>query len=90
MAEITPRWEWRSFGRHFGGAEERMAQLAPSSVQESDEIYLIAPAGGNIKIRDDLMDIKELREVNADGLRAVDADHEGWLSTASSRRGNRA
>ena len=30
MAEITPRWEWRSFGRRFGGAEERLARLAPS------------------------------------------------------------
>ncbi len=68
MAEIKPRWEWRSFGRCFGGAEERLASLTPGGVQESDEIYLLSPAGGNVKIRDALMDIKELREVNADGL----------------------
>ena len=68
MAEITPRWEWRSFGRRFGGAEERLAQLTPSGVQESDEIYLLSPAGENVKVRDALMDIKVLREVNADGL----------------------
>ncbi|HYI14206.1 MAG TPA: hypothetical protein VEX37_02370, partial [Thermomicrobiales bacterium] len=68
MAEITPRWEWRSFGWHFGGAEERLARLEPRSAQDSDEIYLLAPAGGNLKIRHDLLDIKELREVNADGL----------------------
>jgi len=68
MAEITPRWEWRSFGLRFGGAEERLARLAPSGVQESDEIYLLSRAGENVKVRDALMDIKVLREVNADGL----------------------
>lgn len=68
MAEITPRWEWRSFGRRFGGAEERLARLAPSGVQESDEIYLLSRSGENVKVRDALMDIKVLREVNADGL----------------------
>jgi exopolyphosphatase / guanosine-5'-triphosphate,3'-diphosphate pyrophosphatase len=68
MAEITPRWEWRSFGNRFGPAPQRLAKLAPSGVQESDEIYLLSDAGGNVKIRDALMEIKVLREVNADGL----------------------
>lgn len=68
MTEITPRWEWRSFGGRFGGAEGRLARLTPSGIQESDEIYLLSRAGGNVKIRDALMDIKVLREVNADGL----------------------
>jgi exopolyphosphatase/guanosine-5'-triphosphate,3'-diphosphate pyrophosphatase len=68
MADITPRWEWRSFGRRFGGAEERLARLAPSGVQESDEIYLLSRAGENVKVRDALMDIKVLQEVDADGL----------------------
>ncbi len=68
MAEIKPRWEWRSFGRRFGSAELQFAQLAASDVQESDELYLLSGAGANVKIRDALMDIKLLREVNADGL----------------------
>ena len=68
MAEITARWEWRSFGDRFGAAEERLALLAPSGVQESDEIYLLSRVGDNVKVRDALMDIKVLREVNADGL----------------------
>jgi exopolyphosphatase/guanosine-5'-triphosphate,3'-diphosphate pyrophosphatase len=68
MTQITPRWEWRSFGRRFGQAEQRLAGLTPSGVQESDELYLLSGAGGNVKIRDALMDIKVLREVNADGL----------------------
>jgi exopolyphosphatase/guanosine-5'-triphosphate,3'-diphosphate pyrophosphatase len=68
MNEITPRWEWRSFGRRFGEAEARLAALTPTGVQESDEVYLLSGAGDNVKVRDALMDIKVLREVNADGL----------------------
>ena len=37
-------------------------------MQESDEVYLLSGAGDNVKVRADLMDIKVLREVNADGL----------------------
>jgi exopolyphosphatase / guanosine-5'-triphosphate,3'-diphosphate pyrophosphatase len=68
MNEITPRWEWRSFGPRFGEAEKRLAALTPGGVQESDEVYLLSGGGGNVKIRDALMDIKVLRQVNADGL----------------------
>ncbi len=68
MTEITPRWEWRTFGRHFGEAERRLAALAPEGVQESDEVYLLSGNGGNIKVRSALMDIKVLRQVNAEGL----------------------
>jgi exopolyphosphatase/guanosine-5'-triphosphate,3'-diphosphate pyrophosphatase len=62
MAEIIPRWEWRSFGRRFGGAESRLAALTAGGVQESDEIYLLSGAGDNVKVRDGLMDIKVLRD----------------------------
>jgi exopolyphosphatase/guanosine-5'-triphosphate,3'-diphosphate pyrophosphatase len=68
MAEIRPRWEWRSFGQRFGPAEAQIARLTASAVQDSDELYLLSGAGANVKIRDALMDIKVLREVNADGL----------------------
>ena len=37
-------------------------------MQESDELYFLGGSGANAKVRDDLMDIKALREVNADGL----------------------
>jgi exopolyphosphatase/guanosine-5'-triphosphate,3'-diphosphate pyrophosphatase len=74
MAKIIPRWEWRTFGKHFGTADSRFAELNPTGVQESEELYLLGGAagaegsGGNVKIRDDLMDIKVLREVDAQGL----------------------
>lgn len=68
MAEITPRWEWRAFGSRFGNAEAELAKLIPGGVQESDEIYLLSRAGDNVKVRDELMDIKVLKVVNGDGL----------------------
>ena len=68
MAAIIPRWEWRTFGSRFGIAESRFAELTPTGVQESDELYLLAGPADNVKVRDALMDIKELREVNAEGL----------------------
>ena len=68
MTEIVPRWEWRWFGHRFGPAESRLAALAPSAVQQSSETYLLSGDGDNVKVRDALMDIKVLREVNQDGL----------------------
>jgi len=69
MANIIPRWEWRTFGDSFGEADAAFAQLKPKDVVESDEIYFLSPAGDeNVKVRDKLMDIKILQQVNADGL----------------------
>ena len=68
METIRPRWEWRTFGRRFGPAEAAFAALEPTGVQESDELYLLSAAGDNVKVRDDLMDIKVLQETDADGL----------------------
>jgi exopolyphosphatase / guanosine-5'-triphosphate,3'-diphosphate pyrophosphatase len=67
-AMITPRWEFRSFGQRFGGAEGRLAALPPQGVQESEELYLLSATGANVKVRSALMDIKALQQVNADGL----------------------
>jgi exopolyphosphatase/guanosine-5'-triphosphate,3'-diphosphate pyrophosphatase len=68
MAVIIPRWEWRTFGQHFGPAEAAFAKLTPGSTHDSDELYLLTPDGDTVKIRDDLMDIKVLREVDGNGL----------------------
>ena len=68
MTEIVPRWEWRWFGRRLGPAESRLQALTPIGVQESDETYLLSGAGDNVKVRDALMDIKVLREVDGNGL----------------------
>ena len=68
MQAITPRWEWRTFGTDFGEGERAFAALTPERVQESDEIYLVGREGDTVKVRDALMDIKVLREVDENGL----------------------
>src|SRR5215471_11751680 len=69
MEAIVPRWEWRTFAASFGDADRRFHQLPPGKVQESDELYLLSPnCDANVKIRDQLMDIKALEQVNPDGL----------------------
>jgi exopolyphosphatase/guanosine-5'-triphosphate,3'-diphosphate pyrophosphatase len=66
---IIPRWEWRTFGQSFGEADDRFAALEPGGVQVSDELYLLSPnTDENVKVRDLLMDIKTLEQVNSDGL----------------------
>ena len=69
MAAIVPRWEWRTFGQGFGAAEERFAALQPEKVQESDEVYLLSPrTDANVKVREALMDVKDLEQTNPAGL----------------------
>jgi exopolyphosphatase/guanosine-5'-triphosphate,3'-diphosphate pyrophosphatase len=68
VTTIVPRWEWRGFGRSFGAAEDALVPINPTGTEEGDEIYLVSGAGANVKVRDDLMDVKLLREVDADGL----------------------
>ncbi len=68
MVKIVPRWEWRSFGSSFGAAEE-LLQPEDAHVVESDELYLLsAPGAGIVKVRDGLMDVKELQSVDEHGL----------------------
>jgi len=69
MAEIKARWEWRTFGEGFGAAEERIGAHPKDKVRTSAEVYILAKNSmDNTKIRDMLMDIKTLRQVNADRL----------------------
>jgi exopolyphosphatase / guanosine-5'-triphosphate,3'-diphosphate pyrophosphatase len=66
---IVPRWEWRVFGDRFGVAEASFGALEPERVQESDEVYLLSRrTDASVKVRDELMDVKELRAVNDNGL----------------------
>ena len=86
MANIIPRWEWRTFGDNFGEADQRIASLQPGGVQESDETYFLSDvADENVKVRDQLMDIKKLEQVNADGLEQWKPVMKGGFSAACRR-----
>jgi exopolyphosphatase / guanosine-5'-triphosphate,3'-diphosphate pyrophosphatase len=69
VAEIVPRWEWRTFDADLGPAARSLAELTPDQVVESSELYVVPAAGGDVvKVRDGLMDVKHLHTVDADGL----------------------
>jgi exopolyphosphatase / guanosine-5'-triphosphate,3'-diphosphate pyrophosphatase len=62
---IVARWEWRTFGERFGGAESRLSALSPERVRESDETYVVSShSDASAKVRDGLMDVKELLRVD--------------------------
>ena len=69
MSEIIPRWEWRSFGLHFGDAEVRLKTRGTDKLQHSDEIYLLSSiSDANVKIREGQMDIKRLEQTDTHGF----------------------
>ena len=75
MTAIIPRWEWRTFGQDFGEAESRIREHEAGNFKRSEEKYILsAKSDENTKIRDDLMDIKSLQQVNGDKL-------EQWYPT---------
>lgn len=73
MQEIIPRWEFRTFSNDLGKAEENIRKHPEGKTRESDEVYILSEVSmDNTKVRDDLMDIKTLQQVNEDKL-------EQWL-----------
>jgi len=72
MSAPIPRWEWRTFGAGLGAAGARLAALAGAAappVASSDELYLLSDCcDANVKVRDDLMDIKQLEQTDGAGL----------------------
>lgn len=66
---IVPRWEFRVFGDDLGAAERRLAAAGASTVEESDEVYVLSSrSDASIKLRDARMDVKRLERVDGDGL----------------------
>jgi exopolyphosphatase/guanosine-5'-triphosphate,3'-diphosphate pyrophosphatase len=66
---IVPRWEWRTFGDGFGAVDRRFDALEPEAVRETDEVYVLSRlSDSSVKLRDEVIDVKVLREVSVDGL----------------------
>ncbi len=69
MGVIIPRWEWRTFGENFGEAEDKIKSYPLGNFKKSSEKYILScNSNENTKIRDDLMDIKSLQQINDDKL----------------------
>ena len=63
-----PAREWRTFGGSLDAVEADLSPWDHRGESESDEQYLLSAEGDNVKIRDELLDIKVLREVDQRGL----------------------
>jgi len=67
--KIIPRWEWRCFAPSLTTIAQAVAVPSDAASRESDEIYVIDPRGTeNVKVRDGILDIKQLRQIDANGL----------------------
>lgn len=67
--EMVPRWEWRMFAPSLEALEERLPPLDRIAPRTSNEVYFLRLGGPqNAKIRDDVFDVKQLRQVDAAGL----------------------
>ena len=90
-ATIVPRWEWRT----FGADDSAFAERSPENVQESDELYLLSlRSDASVKVRDELMDVKQPRARERRRARAVAAGDEGdashWRRRTSASCSNRS
>ena len=66
---IVPRWEWRTFDEAFGAVDRRFDALEPESIRETDEVYVLSRlSDSSVKLREQTIDVKVLREVSLDGL----------------------
>ena len=68
MAEIIPRWEWRTFAKQIETKID-LDEYEKTRHVESAEVYVLSTVvDENPKIRDDKMDVKSLQQINDDGL----------------------
>jgi exopolyphosphatase/guanosine-5'-triphosphate,3'-diphosphate pyrophosphatase len=64
---VVPRWEWRTFGDDLGSAERQLGE--PERIEESDDRYILSTVSdASVKFRAGRFDVKELLEVDDDGL----------------------
>jgi len=42
LGKIIPRWEWRTFGKEFGVAEENIKAHECTREIESSEVYILS------------------------------------------------
>lgn len=69
MEKIIPRWEYRVFTEYLGKIDGNIRSHECTRVLDSAEDYIICrSSGNNVKIRDGLLDIKQLENVNDDSL----------------------
>lgn len=65
VSSVIPRYEFRIFGNNLAEYENKIQELSPKEMtREMDSVYLLTPwrRKNNIKIREGVMDIKNLEQ----------------------------
>lgn len=68
---IVPRWEWRCFAPSLTTLAQAAALPADAAPRDSDETYVLDLSGRlaqNVKVRDEMLDVKRLLRIDAAGL----------------------
>lgn len=68
MDTVTPRWEWRTFGASFDAAEIRLPGPLGDPRHSAETYFVSRRSDANTKLRDHLIDVKLLQQVDAHGL----------------------
>lgn len=71
MTAIIPRWEWRCFAPALTALAQRVAVPADATPHDSDETYILdltGRIGENVKIREDVLEVKSLLRTDFGGL----------------------
>jgi hypothetical protein len=67
--KIIPRWEWRTFSPDLDALQRAVGPLADVTPRDSSEVYILCLRGPqSVKLRDGVIDIKRLRQVDDNGL----------------------
>ena len=87
QGEAKPRWEWRIFDTSLNAIEGRIAgALEHVTPHTSAEIYLLRLGGPqNAKIRDGILDVKRLQQVDVNGLELWGTGAQGQIPAQSKR-----
>jgi len=73
MTVIIPRWEWRTFTNDLKAYAKSLTVYGEAKIKKSQEYYILSQnSNENVKIREDLIDIKSLKNVNSDKLEQWD------------------
>ena len=83
---IIPRWEWRTFREELSSYAETLKKYGEPNIRKSEEFYILSNASNeNIKIREDVVDIKSLKNINTDKLEQWDPIMKDGFPIASAK-----
>lgn len=68
MVTTTPRWEWRTFGTTFGGADKCIGNVASTSRATRDTYLLCDAFDAIVAVRDQELDVKAPIRTDGHGL----------------------